>query len=407
MSDQNKSDHWSSLASGLGATPPDDDQVESAEDREPESVEPPPQADVEEPIVEHSRPRIAPVEAPPTDWGRLAGDLGLAVPEQPFDAASEQSDPSPPMVDVDEPEYPSEEASDQPHLLEESGEWGQDEEDQQDEDQQDEDQQDEEGQDEEDQDDELAELALDARDGGGFASGVFSDPLDVESDAEEEDLISDTAEVDGLEADVDTVDTEEPPAEKKSGRRRRRRRPRGRKSSDSQTDTPSEPATDEQSDDAIAFVDGEGEDTLETSLVADETESASSDSEEPPPKTKRRRRRRRGSGRKTAPTSEDDQPAEEESPESDEEPEVLSDDTPGRRGRREASRDVDSEEDQEEESGKTARSAHRAIPTWAEAIEGVISANLENHKKSSSGGSSRSRGGRRRGGRDKPANKTN
>ena len=391
MSDQDKSDHWSSLASGLGATPPDDDQVESAEDREPESVETSPQAEVEEPIVEHSRPRIAPVEAPPTDWGRLAGDLGIAVPEQPSDAASAQSDPLPPMVDVDEPAFPSEEASDQPHLLEESDEWDQDEE----------------CQAEEDQDNELAELALDARDGGGFASGVFSDPLDVESDAEEEDLISDTADVDGLEADVDTVDTEEPPAEKKSGRRRRRRRPRGRKSSDSQTDTPSEPATDEQSDDAIAFVDGEGEDTLETSLVADETESASSDSEEPPPKTKRRRRRRRGSGRKTAPTSEDDQPAEEESPESDEEPKVLSDDTPGRRGRREASRDVDSEEDQEEESGKTARSAHRAIPTWAEAIEGVISANLENHKKSSSGGSSRSRGGRRRGGRDKPANKTN
>ena len=382
------------MATGLGATPPDDDEVESADTGEPEGVESAPQVNIEEPIVEHSRPREVAEAAPPTDWGKLAGDLGVEVPDQPSEPASGQRDTSPPMADVDEPPLPSEEASGRSRLLAEFDDQDQ----------------------VADEDNELAELALDARDDGDFASGIFNDPIDIESDDEEADFIADIAEVDDLETevdaadtDVDTADTDEQPSERKLGRRRRRRRPRGRKSSDSQMDTPSEPATDDQSDDAPGVMDGEGEDRLETSLVADETESASTDSEEPPTKPKRRRRRRRGSGQKTAPAAEDDQSAEKESTESDDEPKVLSDDAPKRRGRRRTSLDVKSEdgqkEEEEEESGKTARSSHRAIPSWAEAIEVVISANVENHKKSPPGGPSRSRGGRKRGGRDKSPDK--
>ena len=394
MADPDKSGHWSSLAAGLGATPPADDEVESTDAGEPEAVEPAGQADIEEPIVEHLRPSTVPLQAPPTDWSKLAGDLGIEIPEQAYEPtfeptsepASVQIDTSPPTVDVDEPPLPTEEVSDQAPLLEESDDWGQVA--------------------EEDEDNELAELALDARDDGGFASGIFDDSLDVEIDDEEADFIADIAEADGLETGVDPADSDEPSAEKKPGRRRRRRRPRGRKSSDDVTDTPPELAADEQSDDAVTIADGESEDTLEISLVADETESASSDSEEPPTKTKRRRRRRRGSGRKTTPTSEDDQPSEEESPESDDEPKVLSDDKPRRRSRRKASPDVKSEDGQEDEgSGKAPRDSHRAIPSWAEAIDVVISANVENHKKSSPGGPSRSRGGRKRGGREKSSDK--
>ena len=389
MSDQHKSDHWNSLAAGLGATPPADDKVESTDAGEPEGVQPAEQADIEEPIVKHSQPRAVRPEVPPTDWSKLAGNLGVEIPEQPYEPASSQLDAFPSTVDVDEPPLPTEEASDQAPLLE----WPDDR-----------DQVAEEEDD--DEDNELAELALDARDGGGFASGIFSDPLDFESDEEEADFIADVAEIDGLETDVDAADTDEPPDEKKPGRRRRRRRPRGRKSSDNRTDAPPEPATDDRSDDAVAIVDGESEDALETSLVADETESASSDSEEPPTKIKRRRRRRRGSGRKTTPTSEDDQPAEKESPESDDEAEVQSDDPPKRRGRRKTSGDEEPEDGQEEEkSDKAAKSSHRAIPSWAEAIDVVISANVENHKKSSPGGGSRSRGGRKRGGREKSSDR--
>jgi hypothetical protein len=377
MSDQDKSGHWSSLAAGLGATPPADDKVESTDAGEPEGVESAPQADIEEPVVEHSRPRTVRQEGPPTNWSELADNLGVEIPAQAFEPASAQLDTSPPTVDVDEPALPTEEASDQTPLLEESDDRDQVA--------------------EEDEDNELAELALDARDDGGFASGVFDDSVDVESDDEETVVVADTDEVDGRETGVDTADTGEPPAEKKPGRRRRRR-PRGRKSDDKRTDTPPEPATDEQSDDAVAIVDGESEDTLETSLVADETESASPDSEEPPTKTKRRRRRRRGSGRKTTPTSEDDQSAEKETPESD--------DTPRRRGRPRDSGDVESEDGQEkEESGKAAKDSHRAIPSWAEAIDVVVSANLENHKKKKPGGASRSRGGRKRGSREKSSDR--
>ena len=382
MSDQDKSDHWNSLAAGLGATPSADDKVESADAGEPEGVEPALQADTEEPVLDRLRPHSVPKEAPPTDWGRLAGDLGIEVPEQPSEPVSSEFETSPPTVDADEPSLPSEEASDRAPLLLEP------------------DDQDPVAEEE----NELAELVLDARDGGGFASGIFDDPVDIEPGDEEADFIADVVETEGLETDVDAADPDKQPAEKKPGRRRRRR-PRGRKSSDSQTDVPSEPATDDQ-DDAVAIVEGEGEDTLETSLVADETESASSDSEEPPTKIKRRRRRRRGSGRKTTPTSEDDQPAEKESPESDDEAEVQSDDPPKRRGRRKTSGDEEPEDGQEEEkSDKAAKSSHRAIPSWAEAIDVVISANVENHKKSSPGGGSRSRGGRKRGGREKSSDR--
>ena len=383
MSDQNKSDHWNSLASNLGATPPADDKVESADAGEPEVVEPEPQADIEEPIVERSRERTVPEEVPPTDWGKLVGDLGLEPPEQPSEPAFGQDDTSPPPASLDEPAIPPEEASDQVQLAVEP---------------------DDQDQVAEEEDNELVELALDARDGGGFASGVFDDPADIQSDDEDAEFIADDANADASLTDVDATDTAEPPAEKKSGRRRRRRRPRGRKSSDNQADMPPEPSAGNQPDDAVAIVDDETEDALETPLVADETESASPDGEEPPTKTKRRRRRRRGSGRKTTPASEDDQSAEKDSLESDDKSEVLSNDKPKRRSRRKTPRDAELEVDQEtEESGKTSKSSHRAIPSWAEAIDVVISANLENHKKTSGG--SRSRGGRKRGGRERSSGK--
>ena len=402
MSDQDKSDHWNSLAAGLGATPPADDPAERSDSEEPEDVETVAGADTEEPVVERAQPQAArAVTPPPTDWGRLAGDLGVKIPDRPLEPASDHLNTFPSKADLDAPLRLTEEASAPVPLLTEST--------------LDQAPAAEEDSVEEDSAEESnwpAEPAQETRDDGGFALGIFDDSAEVESDDEATDFIAEVAEVDILDTDMDVEETdldatvtEEPPAEKKPGRRRRKRRPRGRRSSESRTEESPEPTPDDQSSEAATIGDDE-EDALETSLVTDETESASTDSEEKPTKSKRRRRRRRGSSKKPATTAEDREPAEVEAQKPDDEPEAESDRAGKRRGRRKASSDTESDDSPEKgSSGKPAKDSHRGIPSWAEAIDVVVSANLENHKKNSGGGGSRSRGGRKRSGREKSSGK--
>jgi hypothetical protein len=114
-----------------------------------------------------------------------------------------------------------------------------------------------------------------------------------------------------------------------------------------------------------------------------------------------KRRRRRGSGRRKG-AGRDGEPARsdtaEEVPAAADDSEARQavggkaaepkpDDAPAKTGSRKAA--------------KSAKTAHRGIPSWGEAVGIVISANMEARAKKPSTSSSRSRGGRGRGGRDK------
>ncbi len=402
MSDQDKSDHWNSLAAGLGATPPADERGESSDSGEPEDVDTSTQAEVEEPVAEPPRPQVARKEpAPPTDWSKLVGDLGVEIPEQPSEPVSTQLDTFPPKADVDPPLRLVKEPREPVPLLTESVD-----------DQAPAAEEDFAEEDSAEEDIEPAAATLPVRDDNGFGRGLFDDPSEVEDDDETAGFIAEVSEVDILdldmdveEAEIDAIVAEEPPAEKKPGRRRRKRRPRGRKSSESRTEESQEPTEDDKSGEAVVIGDDENEDTLEASHAGEETESASADSDAPPTKSKRRRRRRRGSGKKAATPPEDGEAAEAEAEKPDDEAKVEPKESGKGRGRRKTSREEESDDSEEDTSSKPAKDPHRAIPSWAEAIDVVVSANLENHKKNPGGGS-RSRGGRKRGGRDKSSGKT-
>ena len=74
MDDQKKSSHWNAVASELGADPLDEKALEDVSSH-PALKTPSP---APEPPVQKNTPPAA--SRPQTDWGALAGDLGLDPP---------------------------------------------------------------------------------------------------------------------------------------------------------------------------------------------------------------------------------------------------------------------------------------------------------------------------------------
>jgi hypothetical protein len=116
----------------------------------------------------------------------------------------------------------------------------------------------------------------------------------------------------------------------------------------------------------------EDEDAAEGAVVSTEEET---ESEEEEPRRRRRRRRRRRSGKKDSDGTAADEDADSEAAGEAEED------------------DSDAHAEDKEEEPSTLGVKHRKIPTWQEAVDVVIAANLESRSRNPSGGSR----GRRRG----------
>jgi len=193
------------------------------------------------------------------------------------------------------------------------------------------------------------------------ADNILDTPLEFSHTEDEPSL-------EAPEADPATSDKE---ATERPKRRRSRRGRRGRGGR----------SAEKKSEDASSTP----EDTEATSLDAtvESTQEESSDSEDAKSEKPRRRRSRRR-GRRKASAVEGESPVENESPSSQPAAELNSD-----------------EEDEESDIRPSSRqrSSHRNLPTWSEAIGGIVDANLELRSKSpnkSTSSRGRGRGGRGR-----------
>jgi len=189
--------------------------------------------------------------------------------------------------------------------------------------------------------------------------------LDAELSADSGDAEASTGNLE--EGDSEEGDKEERPKRKRS--RRRRGRGRGRKSEAEQT-SDEETSSEESVDDQDAELNGE-----------DREESSREDSSGEDEKPRRRRPRRRSRRSASADSSKDESKADD-----DESLDTLTyGDNELAEGRGSSNRDS---------------TGHRNMPTWSEALSGIIEGNLELHSKTPSRqSSSRGRGRSGRGGR--------
>ncbi len=204
--------------------------------------------------------------------------------------------------------------------------------------------------------------------------------------------------------------------EERTGRRRRRRRRgrRGERTSESAESSESEQQEVGEDWEEAAKVSPEEEPEEPVDELGEDTRAARSvSSEEERPERRSRRRRGRGDDRprggerrrereEAGPTDEDldeeplgfgpRRPAEEAEVETSDE-ELDGDD-----------RDLDDEHDDEDHLEEGDKAAHRAIPSWFDAVNLVISANMESRAKNPERGNygrGRGRGNRNHGGRDR------
>ena len=84
MNDPQEPTHWDLLVSQLGATPPPPEPKKPKDEPQPheKAVEQGPQGPSSRQEGAQARSKSAPPR-PPTDWGRLAEQLGIELPEQP------------------------------------------------------------------------------------------------------------------------------------------------------------------------------------------------------------------------------------------------------------------------------------------------------------------------------------
>jgi hypothetical protein len=378
MSDPKEPNHWELLASQLGATPPPQEEKTPqggvAEERKaseestaaPSSRKKP--GDVDKP----SRP-----PRPPTDWSRVATELGMEFREPVLPISEHVSEREVRAVGPgDAAETPVEGTKMPPKAApapEKAGTrlWGPD---------------------------------------AGAADSVLGS-AEVEFDSPEASAASTEAVVESTRTDLVPMGTEaklhgipeelvealREPADKTSGRKRRKRRQKPKKAVvEGSADEAAEAVAEEPS------ISGKPGDFAVADAATAEQESKD---------RAKRRRRRRGPGRKKGTARKEDGSAESGDAE---ELAVASEESegPDEAGPEAARRKADESEaksgDRKEAkaASKLARSGHRGIPTWQEAIGIVIAANMEGRSKTpSSTSSSRSRGGRRRPGRDKSGEK--
>jgi len=373
MNKNNPKSHWNELADMLGAPPP-------------ESAEPTPEPEQKPPIESATPPAPprrevrTPASVAPNHWRGIAGSLGLEVPD-------EVDPPSPPQLadnEHSETDQPGSSPAYSAARHEGMREPGYDEERL------------------------FGEVEDDRRDSevppastSYFAAPVFeSDDRDGPSDVGDADPlvvpqerfldeVSGDFESDSIDnhSESDNDGAEESSDDTGSGRRRRRRR-RGRRGmrtegDDSQSKVPS----DQDEDEAGLSV---------RDVAVDGVEEADPDAEQESDarRGRRRRRRRRSSardeGRETAAVGEESDDDDDDESSLDFERELATD----TRGHV----DVDDDDDDDEPSGDSetdvSMGKHRKIPTWAEAIDMIVTSNLAGRPKNPN--ASRGRGRSRR-----------
>jgi hypothetical protein len=202
------------------------------------------------------------------------------------------------------------------------------------------------------------------------------------------------ADVDRWDSDVQT--TEE--REDKKLRRRRKRRRKTRRSEEVVLDADPSLREEEleQQGELTEIVEIFEEEEIEEFGPA-ETDESSEAAEELPQKRSKRRRRRRSSRKKTGKEEVASRGAEFAEPVASEPEDDLDTD--------DFDEDVDDEDVASVPEGRKRdrRMLHRGIPTWKDAVDVVISANLEARaKRPDRGSGARGRGGRNRSGRERP-----
>ncbi len=442
MTDQDKHDHWGDLVENVGATPPPEDisaeqPVEKIEDTNIEKTE-----DVRDEKAEVAEvpPRKVRAYRPSSGWDELASEFDLPIPEKPAPVEEAVAEEAVDMAPVEEEPVAVDESQDFVEAVEVE----------------------ESPADISTMDEVAVDQTLDAEEqaedvdswlGANEFDALFDDPQpgDRAEDAAED--IAEESEGpsfgEGIEVKSEDVAKEEDAEEKPTGRRRKKRRRRSRKTAsvDEKSDTDEVAAVSVPTADPVGFGAGLFQETDKPKdasdvFVADEKvidasevldiEPSKSDAEssegEESKKKRGRRRRRRGSGKKkdtAVETTVDGELVSEVTVSED-----IADETPedkaGRRRshkkrgapkredakredakREDAKReDADSEgrdrseDDSDQDEIKAV--SHRGIPSWDEAVEHIITTNLDNRSKKSSGSSSsRSRGGRGRSGREK------
>ncbi len=373
-SDPNKKNHWSQLASKLGANVPAE-----LDPSEPESTNLELPAEPSPPMPGEKKTTRRESQAP-TDWNNLAGELGMEVRESqptaapatddsPVDTLDTSSEPpveSHPTFDNDAAQSPVEE---QPAPSTEIS-------------------------DSKDSSESTKNLSTD-----DIPSFTFDDVPTVEemNDVLEKanvkdvrphshetafDLsIFDEEETTASKAPESSSSSEEAQESTETGTRPRRRRRRSRRPTDSGNNTPSEPQLNS---------DSEEQSSTNQTESASETKSENRSDDQDGQRSGRRRRRRRG--RKTEQTSQEsaapDSPTEkigftEEDYELFDDTQLPADNAPA------VAATDDEPLDPVEDSPSRKRTVHRKIPSWSETIGIVVDSNISSRQQSDK---SRSRG---------------
>lgn len=202
-------------------------------------------------------------------------------------------------------------------------------------------------------------------------------------------------EVDEWDATAEVTEAPQESPDKKRGRRRKRRR-KTRRSEEPRRE--SDLGAGEEATEVEPFVElvepfeEEGVEELDPEEISEEDQPETIAEESPQKRSKRRRRRR--SGRKK--TARDDGESGAAASDQTAPPESVDEDLDSE------DFDEDSEGDEDvvgrEGRGRDKRALHRGIPSWKDAVDVVISANLEARAKRPDRGSGpRGRGGRNRG----------
>jgi len=355
MNEPAKTDHWGQIASALGAEPPPEEEKpqEQSVEEAPSGNEGPKSGSP--PVARPTKPRPKPApKREPADWSRLAADLGLSPPVEP--PATTALAETPQREEEDErAEISPPPAASFLDIVAAEAEEGQ-----------------------------LLpgfeELADELDDTGPLLSDDGPMPTDA------------TLDDGGLPPQVESE--RESDVIKEAGKRRRKRRRRPRKPLERETaQPPPEPALPDAEDaaggreelplpGAVVQEDPEGLDTVAPASVQAETAGKS-----------KRRRRRRTSDRKRADVGDGTDRLPEEAGELLAEGEDAIGPRASDQGDAESPPAADRDKATGDQAGKV---AHRGIPTWREAVDIVISANLEARaKRPSDRSSSRQRSGRR------------
>lgn len=377
MSEPEAKNHWKSLADEIGAEVPDlpepaDEQhnetpsEQKTEESDEPTSNPPPKPEAN---VAPARPKQSP--PPPkvqgaSHWSSLAGELGLEVPDEP-EPVVEPSDDTDSATTIDGGFEEHLQSPEERQTTSAAQEF-----------------------------DSLFENSPDASPSHAHPAPELAETDEIDlsthntSDFGDADAKEDSArqDIEAVDVPAEQASETEESDERNDGRKRRKRRGRRRRrrDADDSTESSEEISTGSEKVEVVAVRSTE----LEEVEVIVEPESGDEESDDDESSTEgkerrgRRRRRRRGSRR---PRDRDESTSEDNKGESAE------DDTETEEA------DLENEISDESDSKEEKRTKHRKIPSWQEALVGMIDSNLKNHASNENSG----RKGRGRRGRSSKA----